>query len=142
MKKSVYLLFASLVFISCVSGEPKPLQLNTDACDNCKMTISNGQFGAELITQKGRYYKFDDIACMIHFVKINTEVSYQSFFVCDYLKDCKLLPVENCIYLKGGSIKSPMNGNVIAFSSKKEAAQYQPKFNAVLSTWKELYSSN
>jgi copper chaperone NosL len=141
MKKSAFMLFASLVFISCVSGEPKPLQLNSDACDFCKMSISNGQFGAELVTQKGRYYKFDDVACMIHFAKSNTMVPYKAFFVCDYLIDNTLVPVEKCYFLKGGTIKSPMNGNAIAFSSKKEAQRYQSKFNATLLSWKELYSS-
>ena len=80
MKKAVFLLFASLVLISCMSGEPKPLQFNSDACDFCKMTIANGQFGAELITEKGRYYKFDDVACLIHFAKSNTVVPYKAFF--------------------------------------------------------------
>jgi len=141
MKKSAFLLFASLVLISCVSGEPKPLQLNSDACDFCKMTISNGQYGAELITQKGRYYKFDDVACMIHFAKSNTVVPYKAFFVCDYLMGNTLVPVEKCYFLKGGTINSPMNGNAIAFTSKKEAERYQPKFNATILSWNELYSS-
>ena len=141
MKKSVYLLFASLVLISCISGEPKSLQLNSDACDFCKMTIASGQFGAELITQKGRYYKFDDVACMIHFAKSNTIVPYKAFFVCDYLMSNTLVPVEKCYFLKGGIINSPMNGNSIAFTSKKEAERYQSKFNAAILSWEELYSS-
>jgi copper chaperone NosL len=141
MKKSAFLLFASLVLISCVSGEPKPLQLNADVCDYCKMTIASGQFGAELITQKGRYYKFDDIACMIHFAKSNKVVPYKAFFVGDYLMDSALIPVEKCYFLKGGTINSPMNGNAIAFTSKNEAERYQSKFNAAILSWKELYSS-
>ncbi len=141
MKKAAFLLFASLVLISCMSGEPKPLQFNSDACDFCKMTIANGQFGAELITEKGRYYKFDDVACLIHFAKSNTVVPYKAFFVCDYLMDNTLISVEKCYFLKGGTINSPMNGNAIAFASKKEAERYQPKFNAALLSWKELYSS-
>lgn len=141
MKKSALILFASFVFISCVSGDPKPLQLNSDVCESCKMTIANGQFGAELITQKGRYFKFDDVACMVRFAKSSTVVPYKFFFVCDYLMDNTLIPVEKCFFLKGGTINSPMHGNAIAFSSKKEAQQYQSKFNAAIFTWKELYSS-
>ena len=30
------------------------------------MKIADGKFGAELITTKGRIYKFDDIHCMIN----------------------------------------------------------------------------
>lgn len=141
MKKLVFMFFASTLLISCVSGESKPLQLNSDSCDFCRMTITNGQFGAELITQKGRCYKFDDVFCMVQFAKSNTSVNYQSYFVCDYLMKNKLISVEKCIYLKGDSIKSPMNGNAIAFSSKKDALHYQSKYNAVILTWKELYNS-
>lgn len=141
MKKSILLLFAAVVLISCVSGEPKSLKLNSDACDFCKMTIANGKFGAELITKKGRYYKFDDVSCMIHFVKSDTTVSYKAFFVCNYLIDNTLIPAEKCYFLKGKSINSPMNGNAIAFVSKQEALQYQSKYKATLLSWKELYSS-
>ena len=141
MKKIAWSLFASVVLISCVSGEPNPLKLNSDACDFCKMTIANRQFGAELITPKGRYYKFDDVACMIHFAKSNPTVTSPFLFVGDFGLNSKLVPVENCIYLKGGTIKSPMNGNSIAFSSKKLAQQYRSKYKADLVTWNELYSS-
>ncbi len=141
MKKLVFIFFATTLLISCVSGESKPLQLNSDSCDFCRMTITNGQFGAELITQKGRCYKFDDVSCMVQFAKSNTSVNYQSYFVCDYLMNNKLISVEKCIYLKGDFIKSPMNGKAIAFSSKKDAMQYQSKYKADILTWKELYNS-
>jgi len=141
MKKIALFFILPLLLISCVSGEPKPIQLNSDACDFCKMTISNGQYGAELITQKGRYYKFDDVACMIHFAKSNTTVPYKAFFVSDYLMANSLIPAEKSFFLKGGSINSPMHGNAIAFTSEKEAKEYQSKYKAELLTWKELYSS-
>lgn len=134
------MLFA-LVLISCVSGEPKPLQLNSDSCDFCKMTIADGQFGAELITQKGRYYKFDDVACMVHFAKSNKVVPNKAFFICDYLMANTLIPAEKAFFLKGGSINSPMNGNAIAFASEKEALSYQAKYKAALLSWKEIYGS-
>ncbi len=141
MKKLALFFILPLVLVSCVSGESKPIQLNSDSCDFCKMTISNGQYGAELITQKGRYYKFDDVACMIHFAKSNTIVPYKAFFVSDYLMTNTLIPAEKSFFLKGGSINSPMNGNAIAFVLEKEALSYQSKYKATLLSWKELYSS-
>ena len=67
--KSILSLVTILLLVSCSSSEPKPIKLNSDTCDFCKMTIANGKFGAELITQKGRCYKFDDVSCMIQFSK-------------------------------------------------------------------------
>jgi len=130
-----------LTLISCGSNEPKPIKINTDSCDFCKMTIANGKFGAELITKKGRYYKFDDLACMIQFAKSNTVVPYQSFFVSDYLKDNNLIPAETAYFIKGGKINSPMRGNMAAFSSVKEQNEFGKKLEAQTITWSEVYNA-
>jgi len=141
MKSVVFALFTVLFLSSCSSNEPKPIKLNSDSCDNCKMTISNGKFGAELITEKGRHYKFDDIACMVKFAKSGTTVATKAFYVNDYLQDNTLIPAEKAFYLKGGTINSPMRGNTAAFSTKQEAEQYQTKLSAAPSSWDEIFNS-
>lgn len=138
--KKIVLLFSSLLIISCVSNEPKPIKLNVDSCEFCKMTISNGKFGAELLTKKGRYYKFDDLSCMMHFTKENTNVQVQSFFVNDYAKDNTLIPAEQCFYLNGGSINSPMRGNFAAFASDKDQDDFQKQLNAKMVTWEQVFT--
>jgi len=134
-------LFASLIMVSCNTTEPKPIKLNSDNCEFCKMTISNGKFGAEVITQKGRHYKFDDISCMMQYVKENNQVKYSSFFVSDYLKDNTLMPAEHSFYLKGGSISSPMRGNTAAFGDEKQANEYKDKLDAETRTWGQLVNA-
>lgn len=141
MKTVLASLIIVLVLVSCGTDKPKPIKLNSDNCEFCKMTISNGKFASELITAKGRCYKFDDISCMIQYAKSNTTVAYKSYYVSDYTKDNKLIPAEQCFFLKGGTINSPMRGNTIAFSTKNEATAYQSKLNAELKTWAEIYSS-
>jgi len=134
------IIVAALVLASC-AREPKPIKLNADHCDHCKMSISNGQFAGEVITEKGRYYKFDDAACMIQYVKENTKVKYASMFIADYLNANALMPVKNSFFLKGGSIASPMRGDAAAFSSEKQAQEYAEKLKATPMTWDELYQS-
>lgn len=141
MKIVLSSLIALFIMASCGSDTPKPIKLNSDACDFCKMTISNGKFAAELITKKGRYYKFDDVTCMVKYAKSNTVVSYKSFYVSDYSKDNTLIPVEQSFFLKGGKISSPMRGNAIALSTKNAATEFQTKLNAELKTWEEIYST-
>lgn len=138
--KSLFIVLIAFLMVSCGSNEPKPINLNTDMCDFCKMTIANGKFGAELITQKGRYYKFDDVSCMVQFAKLS-EVPAKAFFVNDYLKENELVATEKCYYLKGGTINSPMRGNLAAFSSDKEQKEFQTKLNADPMTWKQIYDS-
>ncbi|RKS01247.1 MULTISPECIES: nitrous oxide reductase accessory protein NosL [unclassified Flavobacterium] len=142
MKNIAFACITLLTLISCSSNEPKPIKINTDTCDFCKMTISNGKFGAELITKKGRYYKFDDLTCMVQFAKSNTVVPYQSFFVNDYLKDNTLIPAETAHFIIGGKINSPMRGNIAAFRSAQEQNEFGKKLEAQTTTWSEVYNAN
>lgn len=132
---------ATLFLMSCGTKEPKPIKLNADGCDYCKMTISNGKFAAQLITQKGRHYKFDDIACLIQFAKSTTVVPFESFYVSDYLKDNSFIPVEKSFLLKGGTINSPMRGNCAAFATVQEQKEFQNQLHAEAMTWEEVYNS-
>lgn len=138
--KSFLILLIIFFVISCNSNRPKPIKLNSENCEFCKMTIANGKFGAELITQKGRYYKFDDVACMLQYTKSN-QVLVKMFFVNDYSKENELIPVEKSFFLKGGTISSPMRGNIAAFASDKEQKNFQPKLNAELMTWEQVYNT-
>jgi copper chaperone NosL len=130
----------SFLVLSCGSNEPKPIKLHQDGCDFCKMTISDGKFGAELITKKGRYYKFDDVSCMILYSKTNS-VEAQSYFVSNYVENNQLLPAEKSFYIKGETVMSPMRGNVAAFSSETTKNEYQSKLEAESLTWEQLYNS-
>ena len=70
MKKVFYFLLLALTF-ACAKKGAVPIKLNSDGCDFCKMKIADGKFGAELITEKGRVYKFDDMHCMMNYHKEN-----------------------------------------------------------------------
>ncbi|MGL2967220.1 nitrous oxide reductase accessory protein NosL [Flavobacterium sp. XGLA_31] len=142
MKKSVLALVLLFVLVSCGNREPQPIKLNVDSCDFCKMTIANAQFAAELITDKGRIYKFDDFTCMIQYTKENSTANNAKLFVNDYLTANKFIPVEQAFFLKGGTIHAPMGGKAVAFSNKADAQQYQPKLQAEAVNWKTLYNPN
>lgn len=141
MKTFIIACLALVTLISCGPNQPKPIKLNADSCEFCKMTIANGKYGAELITQKGRYYKFDDFGCMIQFAKSNTVVAYESFYVNDYLKDNTLIPAEKAYFVKGGKINSPMRGNMIAFSTTQAQNEFSQKLQAQALTWSEVYNA-
>jgi copper chaperone NosL len=133
-------LVLSFVLMSCNSSEPKPIKLNSDSCDFCKMTISNAKFASELITEKGRCYKFDDVTCMIKYAKENSNTKVKSFFVMNYLKDNQLIPVEKAFFLKGGTIRGPMGGKVIAFDSNENATKNKASFSAEITNWSAIYN--
>ena len=137
MKRLSYILILFLS-ISCTTKEADPIKLNSDGCDFCKMKIADGKFGAELITIKGRIYKFDDIHCMINYHKENLTTNIQSFYIHDFNQNNVLIPAENAFYVKGGEISSPMRGNIIAVKTEEEAKKIALKYNANPISWSEI----
>ncbi|MFD2910059.1 nitrous oxide reductase accessory protein NosL [Flavobacterium ardleyense] len=135
-KISYFLLF--IVMVSCAPQGAEPIKLNADGCEFCKMTIADGKFGAELITAKGRVYKFDDMHCMINYHKENSSTNIQSFFIHDFNQDNALIAAESAYYVKGGEINSPMRGNTIAVQTEAEAKQMAEKYKANPISWSEI----
>ena len=126
------------IFISCGNKEAEPIKLNIDGCEFCKMKISDGKFGAELITSKGRIYKFDDMHCMVNYHKENKNVQIHSFYIHDYNQNNVLIPAETAFYIKGGEINSPMHGNIIAVKTNEEAQIVAQKLKANPISWQEI----
>lgn len=124
--------------VACADGKSVAIKLNTDSCDFCKMGIADGQFGAELITQKGRVYKFDDLKCMIGYGKENSDTKIKNYYVHDYTKNNVLIPAETAFYLSGGNIKSPMHGNIIAFPDENQVLEFAKQLQAEPILWREI----
>lgn len=115
------LLFAVLLFGNCTSG-PEPIRYGSDACAFCKMTLSDQRFGAELITQKGKVFKFDDLNCLgsyLHSGVVERPETAQLLAV-DFVAKGQFIPVEKGFFLQHEAIKSPMRSDIAAFSSRDE----------------------
>jgi copper chaperone NosL len=135
---AVLILLLSLSFLSCGDFKVEPIKLNADNCDFCKMSIADGKYGAEVITQKGRVYKFDDISCMVNYCKENTNTKMEVFYVHDFAQNNVLIPAQTAFFLTGGTINSPMHGGIIAFSKEKEATEIGAKLNAKPIAWNAI----
>lgn len=135
---AVLFLLLSLSFLSCAKTEAVPIKLNIDNCESCKMSIADGKYGAEVITQKGRVYKFDDIMCMINYRKENPNTKIASYYVNDYTQDNNLIAAETAFFLIGANIPSPMRGNIAAFSSENEAKEFGENWKAERITWEAI----
>ena len=136
--KSVFYFLLIMILLSCGAKEADPIKLSVDGCEFCKMKISDGKFGAELITTKGRVYKFDDMHCMLGYHKENQNMKVKSFYIHDFNQINVLIPAETAFYAKGSSINSPMHGNIIATKTKEEAEKLAKEYQANLLSWNEI----
>lgn len=138
-KKSVVVPILMLFLTaSCANYEPVPIDFNKDSCSNCRMGISDEKFGAEAISQKGRVFKFDDIQCMLTFVKVDPNTKIAAYYVQNYSGGNLLVAADKAIFVKGDEISSPMNGGIVAFNSQSEAQKMATKYKAEIVSWNSI----
>ena len=137
-KATVSISALMLFLISCSSDLPVAIKLNQASCDYCKMRITNGRLGAELQTSKGRVYMFDDMGCMIKYMKENKNIEIKKCFVNDYEAENVLIVASDAFFVHSSIIASPMNGNLAAFKTTLAAEKYLQKNTGVIKKWEEL----
>jgi copper chaperone NosL len=128
----------TLGFSSC-NSQPQPIKVGSDACHFCKMIISDNRFGAEILTQKGKVYKFDYIACLLDFSKAQKQsLDKAGYYFVEFEAKHDLLKSSESFLLKSDELKSPMNGNIAAFSSKQKLETALSKYKGQAFEWNEL----
>jgi len=136
---SLFLGFALFIFSGCKIS-PEPLVPGKDSCAFCKMAIIEIQYGCEIVTQKGRIYKFDDIACMKNFTQGNSinrkEIKLQ--LVNNFNHRGEWLNAESAGYYCGPVVKSPMGSNAIAFASESEATEFKGNREGSVLNWSTI----
>lgn len=134
---------AILIFLAAAgsgcSGKSSPIITGRDECSFCRMTISDRRFGAELVTRKGKPYKFDDLHCLQQFVRAQPVTAEQaSFYVTSYSGNHDLVPAGQALYLRSETINAPMGGHIAGFAGKEGLDSFQRTLNGTLIGWKEV----
>ena len=133
------LLIGSIYFFTgCSSAGPRPIKINEDSCAYCKMTITEAHFAAQLVTQKGRYYVFDDLMCMVQYVKEDSKAENNHFYIADFCNPLAFIEIGQAYLIQSDSLRSPMNGNLAGFMVKDSAQLYTSRFGAREIVWADL----
>ena len=142
MKKIIGFLLIALIIISIsCTHHPAPIQFGTDACEHCKMTIMDQKYGSEIVTSKGKIFKFDAIECMLDFKienaeKLNNEDD--NFLVINVATPGDLIDAKNAFFLRDKAFKSPMGANLAAFPTEQMAKNNLQNADGLILNWKEL----
>ncbi|MGB5363781.1 MAG: nitrous oxide reductase accessory protein NosL [Aureibaculum sp.] len=139
MKKVFILLYFSLVlvFISC-SIEPSKIVYGQDACHFCKMTIVEETHAAQIVTKKGKAFKYDAIECLLNDLENHEKEDIALYLVTDYLTPQKLIDAKTATFLISKSIQSPMGANLSAFENRNEIEEYAKNEEDKIFDWADL----
>lgn len=129
----------SVALLSC-SAQPEPINYGADLCHHCKMTLMDEKFGAELVTKKGKVFKFDDVNCLLRYLRSGAIAGkeYKDVLVVNFVKKGELLSVTTASFLLADYILSPMGSRVAAFNTKEAAIQFKGTRAGAVYTWTEL----
>jgi copper chaperone NosL len=133
--------YLAILFItgSCTIS-PEPINFGTDQCEHCRMTIVDNKFGAEIITIKGKIYKFDAAECMIRYVKTGkiNDADVKDYLVVDASKPAHLTDAKKVVYLISENFPSPMGANLSAYANRSDADAFQKNYQGEIKSWDDL----
>ena len=133
------LLLLPLLFNAC-QPTAEPIDYGADLCEFCKMTIVDEQHAAEVVSSKGRAFKFDAIECMANYLEQNGNTKFPILLVNDYHSPRKLIDAETASYLISKNLPSPMGAFLTAFGQKTTAVEMQNTKGGEVFDWQSLNS--
>ena len=134
-------LFMGAGFWGCTPKGPGEIHLGQDACDSCRMTISDAKFGGEIRLIKGKLLKFDSIECLLSSAKSNFD-QIRTIYVEDILKPGHLIEAESATFVRSPKIRGPMGTGWIATS---HSGQLRSLLNGIPTEevrWKDVISTS
>lgn len=122
---------------------PQAIDASLDICATCNMSIIDRRFACEIVSQEGQAEKFDDIGCLVLYLKKHSHepgVNKSMIYVKDY-NTMEWITASQATYVKG-DINTPMNFGIVGFSSLEAAQLFSKELeNAELMNWQEVLTA-
>ncbi len=140
MKNIMKIFFPVLLMLASCSKGYKPIEYGSDGCAHCKMTIMDARYAAEVVTDKGKVYKFDDILCLRQFISEQAMNEGElSLFVEKHSTDKNdVIDAKQAAYIQHEFFASPMNGNYAAFVTATEAQHFADSLSTAVLQWNNI----
>jgi len=104
------------------------------------MKIVDHTAGAEIITAKGKVYKFDDLVCLQTFINTESAIATQvkEVYLTDFMGSHQLVKAEDCILYKSEKLRTPMNGKIVALSKSDSLNQLLQEWGGEKINWSDF----
>jgi copper chaperone NosL len=128
---------AMILLLAACAIKPSPIEFGVDTCDYCRMTISDERYGSEIVTKKGRVYKYDAVECMAAAVLAGDidNASVSMYLTIDHASPQELVDATSAVYLHSPTLRSPMGMNLTSFATREGANHTAERFPGDLLTW-------
>jgi copper chaperone NosL len=125
---------------ACGSPGPRPLAFGTEQCAHCHMTLADPRFAGELVTVTGKVIPFDDVGCLALYVGTGgmSRDRIGSLWVSDFAHPDSLFDVNQAVFLRSDSLKTPMDYHVVAFREGRTADSVRAALGGKLLSWSQV----
>jgi copper chaperone NosL len=132
--------FSMMVLLVSCSAKSELFNYGKDNCHTCKMGIIDPKYGGETITKKGKVYKFDDVICMVRFLKSGSldEKDIQQNVVINSEKQNDFIDVKTASFFISTQLKTPMGSNAAAFANKEAVEKLKKNSEGEILTGQEI----
>jgi copper chaperone NosL len=131
------LLVSGFVALAACRGGPPSIAWNGDACDFCRMTISDRRYAAAATTATGRTVRFDAVECLAGWT-ITQPKPPRQIWVTDAERPGTLIAVDDARFFRASSGRSPMGKGFIAVAATTDSAMMAAKYGAGPFTWDQV----
>lgn len=138
-KSIVYLILMGLILTGC-STKPQPIEYGKDQCIFCKMNVVDKAHSAQLVTTKGKQYKYDAIECLINDYDKREDADIAIMLVANFNNPGEMLEAQKATYLISPGIKSPMGAFLSAVDDSAIAKSLVEKNGGDVYDWKAVVS--
>ncbi|MGQ9520998.1 MAG: nitrous oxide reductase accessory protein NosL [Candidatus Fervidibacter sp.] len=116
---------------------PPTVRYGEDACAERNMLINDCRFAAAFVTEKGKWFKFDDIGCLLKLRGKFSEPIHR-FWVCDYQQEGKWLDAEKAWFVSSEETENSMGYGLAALQTQKDAEALARKENGKVLKFEQL----
>jgi copper chaperone NosL len=129
-----------LLFTFSCSVEPEPIRYGEDNCVECQMTIMDRRYGTEVVSAKGKVYKFDSIECLVEFLDENEGKGeeYNLVLFTPFDQPGKLVDAYQSHVLHSQNLPSPMGMYLTAFETESAAMNFKEQHGGKVYCWDGL----
>jgi len=141
MNKVYGIMMLVIFLLASCNREAEPLSYGKDSCEHCKMTIMDNKYGAEVVTVKGKVFKFDAAECMVDYLKADPQKLNNPkdlFLTVNVAAPGDLTDARTAFFLNDKAFKSPMGANIASFTSRQLAEINLQSADGVIYTWDEF----